>query len=145
MQIRSNLVSVGVAVALLSFAGTARAEDVRPAVDAGNRAFIAAFLRGDSKAVADLYTEDAQVIAPGAPIAQGRAAIASAWQKSIDAGVKDLSLATDDLESSGDLASETGRVRIVAKDGTATEARYVVVWKRTNGAWKLHRDIWNAE
>lgn len=140
-----NMVGVGLAVALLSYGTAARSEDVRQAVDAGNRAFITALLRGDAHAVADLYTENAQVIAPGAPVARGRSAIAAAWQKSIDAGVKDLSLDTADVESAGDLAYETGKVRLVAKDGDVTEGRYVVVWKRTNGKWKLHRDIWNAE
>ena len=90
---------------------------MRDAVEAGNRAFIAAFLRGDAAAVAQLYTETAQVIAPGEPVARGRAAIAAAWQKAIDAGVKDLSLDTAEVESAGDLASETGTVRLVAKDG----------------------------
>jgi uncharacterized protein (TIGR02246 family) len=129
----------------LLYGSPAQAGDVRAAVDAGNRAFIAAFLRGDARAVADLYTENAQVIAPGAPVARGRSAIAAAWQKAMDAGVKDLKLDTADVESSGDLACETGTVRLVAKDGAPTEGRYVVVWKRTNGKWMLHRDIWNAE
>jgi ketosteroid isomerase-like protein len=48
------------------------------------------------------------------------------------------------VESSGDLAYETGTVRLVARDGKQTEGRYVVVWKRDGGRWKLHRDIWNA-
>jgi uncharacterized protein (TIGR02246 family) len=122
----------------------ARADEVRDAVEAGNRAFVTAFLAGDARAVALLYTEDAQVIAPGAPVARGRDAIASAWQRAMDAGVADLELRTADVESAGDLACETGTVRLVAKDGTATEARYVVVWKRAGGQWRLHRDIWNA-
>jgi uncharacterized protein (TIGR02246 family) len=130
---------------VLAVAGPARAEEVREAVEAGNRAFIAAFLRGDAKAVAELYTEDARVIAPGSPVARGRAAIAAFWQKSIDSGVKEVALETADVESSGDLAAETGAVRQVAKDGRVSEARYVVVWKRVNGTWKLHRDTWNSE
>jgi len=48
-------------------------------------------------------------------------------------------------ESAGDLACETGIVRLVATDGTLSQARYVVVWKREGGQWKLHRDIWNSE
>jgi uncharacterized protein (TIGR02246 family) len=140
-----KILIVGLLVASLSYGTAARSEEVRQAVEAGNRAFIEAFLRGDARAVADLYTESAQVIAPGAPVARGRAAIAAAWQKAIDAGVKDLSLDTADVESAGDLACETGKVRLVAKDGGVTEGRYVVVWKRTNGKWKLHRDIWNEE
>ena len=118
---------------------------VRDAVEAGNRAFVAAMLRGDSRALADSYTEDGQVIAPGAPVARGRVAIAAAWQKSIDSGVKDLTLDTAEVESAGDLAYEMGVVRLVARDGKVTQGRYLVVWKREGGQWRLHRDIWNGE
>ncbi|HZR84246.1 MAG TPA: SgcJ/EcaC family oxidoreductase [Candidatus Binatia bacterium] len=145
MRALPKIVGAGLLALALSHAASARSEDVRAAVEAGNRAFIAAFLRGDARAVAELYTEDAQVIAPGAPVARGRAAIAAAWQKAIDGGVKDVALDTADVESSGDLACETGVVRLVAKDGGVSQARYVVVWKRTGGTWKLHRDIWNAQ
>lgn len=144
MQVVVKMLGVGAAAAVLSYGAAARADDARAAVDAGNRAFIAAFHRGDAQAVAALYTEDAEVIAPGAPVARGRAAIAAAWQKAIDSGVKGLTLDTASVESSGDLACETGTVRLVAKDGGVTEDRYVVVWKRTNGTWQLHRDIWNG-
>lgn len=142
--LRTGLV-IAVAAASFLYARPARSDDVRAAVDAGNRAFIAAFMRGDAQAVANLYTENAQMIAPGAPVARGRSAIAAAWEKSIKSGVKDLALSTADVESAGDLASETGVVRIVGRDGAVTQGRYVVVWKRTNGEWKLHRDIWNTE
>jgi uncharacterized protein (TIGR02246 family) len=129
---------------LLLAAAPARAEDVRAAVEAGNRAFIAAFLRGDAQAVAGRYSEDAKVIAPGAAVASGRAAIAAFWQAQIDSGIRDVALETEDVESAGDLAYETGNVRLVAKDGSASTARYLVVWKRVGGRWLLHRDIWNA-
>jgi uncharacterized protein (TIGR02246 family) len=118
-------------------------DEVRDAVDAGNRAFIAAVLRGDSKAAAGLYTDDAKVIAPGSDIASGRPAIAAHWQKAIDAGIKDVTLTTATVESAGDLAYEDGVVRIVTSTGAVAVARYVVVWKRTPSGWKLHRDIWN--
>jgi uncharacterized protein (TIGR02246 family) len=141
---RSNLLTLLFGVILALYAPVARADELRDAVEAGNEAFIAAFLRGDAKAVSELYTEDAQVIAPGEPVARGRAAIAAAWQKSIDSGIKDVKLEALDVESSGDLAYETGVVRLVARDGKVSSARYVVVRKREGGRWKLHRDIWNA-
>lgn len=133
------------ALACFLASASASAEDVRHAVEAGNRAFIAAFLRGDATAVAALYTEDAQVIAPGAPIATGRAAIAAFWQSSIASGIKDVTLETTGVESDGNLAYETGVVRLVSKEGVTTAARYVVVWKRVGETWLLHRDIWNSE
>jgi uncharacterized protein (TIGR02246 family) len=143
VQSRRRL-AVAFVVASLLHARVGRADEVRAAVEAGNRAFIATFLAGDAEGVARLYTEDGQVIAPGEPVARGRSAIAAAWKKSIDSGVAELTLQTAEVESAGDLAFETGIVRMVARDGTATQARYVVVWKREEGRWKLHRDIWNA-
>ena len=142
---RGITIVLGLIAVLALDSRVTRADAVRDAVENGNRAFIAAFLRGDAKAVSELYTEDAQVIAPGAPVARGRAAIAAAWQKAIDGGVKDITLKTLDVEAAGDLACETGIVGLVGRDGTASTARYVVVWKHTSGQWKLHRDIWNAE
>lgn len=140
----SHLAFLVLAVAATLGGRPARADEVRDAVEAGNKAFVAAFLRGDAAAISQLYTESAQVIGPGEPVARGRAAIAAAWQKAIDAGVKDVKLETAQVESAGDLAYETGTVQLVAKDGKVTQARYVVVWKREGGRWKLHRDIWNS-
>jgi uncharacterized protein (TIGR02246 family) len=134
------------AAALLLHAHAATADEVRDAVEAGNRAFIAASLAGDAQAVAALYSETAEVIAPGAPVQRGRAAIAAFWQKSFEpAPPKAMQLETQSIESAGDLAYETGNVTIVARDGATSQARYLVVWKREDGRWKLHRDIWNVE
>jgi uncharacterized protein (TIGR02246 family) len=125
-------------------AASSRADDVRKAVDAGNAAFRTAFLAGDAQKVSELYTADAEVTPPGAPIARGRAAIAAFWKGGM-AGIKDLSLETRAVESSGDLAVEDGNVKLTAPDGAVSTSRYIVVWKRDAGTWKLHRDIWNAE
>ena len=78
---RGITIVLGLIAVLALDSRVTRADAVRDAVENGNRAFIAAFLRGDAKAVSELYTEDAQVIAPGAPVARGRAAIAAAWQE----------------------------------------------------------------
>jgi uncharacterized protein (TIGR02246 family) len=139
MTLTAALVTV-----FLLYGAAARSDDTRESIESSNRAFAAAFLRGDAEAVAELYTEDAELLPPGAGAVAGRAAIAAFWKGAIDAGVKDLVLATTEVESTGDLAWEVGTVRIVANDGRVTEDRYLVVWKRENGNWKLHRDIWNS-
>jgi ketosteroid isomerase-like protein len=55
---------------------------------------------------------------------------------------------TDKLDVVGDMASEVGRATMTmappgGKSETA-EIKYLVVWKRLNGTWLLHRDIYNA-
>jgi len=139
-----GLLTTALASVCLASAAHAESEDVRAAIEAGNRAFIAAFRNGDSAAIARLYTEEAQVIPPGAPVATGRPALAAFWRSSIESGIKGIALETNAVESAGDLAYETGNVRLTAKDGAVTEARYVVVWKRVGEQWLLHRDIWNS-
>jgi uncharacterized protein (TIGR02246 family) len=135
-------------IALLAFAlvcaSAARAEDLRGAIEAQNAAFRTAFLAGDAEKVASHYTADARVVAPGAPIASGREAIAAFWKGGM-AGVKDLKLTTTSVEGAGELAVEDGVVTLTAPDGSSSSSRYLVVWKREAGQWKLHRDIWNAE
>ena len=125
-----SLFALSLGFACLVIGRPSHADEVRDAVDAGNRAFIAAFLGGDADAIGQLYTENAELIAPGAPVARGRSAIAAAWKATIATGIKDLALQTAEVESAGDLAYETGTVRIVARDGTPTHGRYVVVWKK---------------
>jgi uncharacterized protein (TIGR02246 family) len=139
----SALIVALVSISLL-YGAAAWSDDTRESIESTNRAFAAAFLRGDAEAVAELYTVDGQLLPPGAEAVAGRAAIAAFWKGAIDAGVKDLVLETTQLESAGDLAYEVGRVRIVANDDRVTEDRYLVVWKRANGRWQLHRDIWNS-
>jgi uncharacterized protein (TIGR02246 family) len=140
----SNGFSVTVWIGFLLASAPAWAEDVRHAVEAGNRSLIAAVLRGDASAVADHYTENAQVIAPGAPISTGRAAVTEFWQSVIESGIKDVTLDTAEAESDGNIAYETGALGIVSNDGTRTTARYVVVWRRVGDKWFLHRDTWNS-
>ena len=116
---------------------------VRDAVDAGNYFFLKAFEARDAQAIAELYTEDGRVIAPGAEPASGRAAIAAFWTGAMQ-DTKSVRLETLSVESGGDLAVEEGVVRLTANDESESSARYLVVWKRVGRRWHLHRDIWNA-
>jgi ketosteroid isomerase-like protein len=132
-----------VALAVLGLvAAGARADPVRDAVEAANRSFVERFLAGDMQGVAALYSEDARVIAPGAAMASGRAAIAAFWAGARES-TKGVRLETDVVESAGDLAFEDGVVHLVGADGRESSSRYLVVWKRVGGRWLLHRDTWN--
>jgi ketosteroid isomerase-like protein len=124
------------------FAASAYAEDVRGAIEATNATFAKHVAAKDSAALAGLYTEDAAVIAPGAPVARGTAAIEAFWKGAM-AGIASAKLTTSSVESAGDLAMEEGEATLVDNAGKSNAARYIVVWKRVGDVWKLHRDIWN--
>lgn len=142
---RSGTAIVVAFVAVIVWYGTvAWSDPTRESIESRNREFAAAFMRGDAEAVAALYTQDGQLLPPGAAVVKGRPAIAAFWKGAIDAGMKELALETVEVESAGDLAYEVGTAKIVAAEGQVSQDRYLVVWKRQNGEWQLHRDIWNS-
>lgn len=120
-------------------------QSTRAQIDATNAAFMAAFQRGDSAGLAAVYTEDAQIFPPNAETMTGKPAIQTFWQGALDMGVAEARLETVDVEADGDTAWEVGKGVLKAKDGgVIDEVKYIVLWKREQGEWKWHRDIWNS-
>jgi ketosteroid isomerase-like protein len=119
--------------------------DVRKAVEEGNRKFGAAVERKNYPELASLYTNDAKLLAPDAPIVTGRKAIENFWRDAVSAlGLVSATLKTLDLEVSEDTAYEVGQGDLKLSSGQAT-VKYMVVWRRgDDGTWRLHRDIWNS-
>jgi len=110
-----------------------------------NGAFMTAFERVDSAAVAAVYTENAQILPPNFPVMTGKPAIQSFWQGAMDMGVAKAELKTIEFEEHGDTAWEVGEGTLKTKDGQIIDvAKYIVIWKREQGVWKWHRDIWNS-
>jgi uncharacterized protein (TIGR02246 family) len=121
-------------------------DDVRAAIEAQNRAFGEAVRAGDTAAIGSLYTADGAVLPPNAARASGREAITEFWSGVLASGVANAVLTTEEVAfAGGDTASEIGSALLSAKDGSALdEGKYIVVWKHEDGAWRLHRDIWNS-
>lgn len=148
VRLRSIVLAAICMVALVAAGPALAADKVRAAIEAGNRAFVEAFAKGDSAKIAALYATDAMVMPPGAPPAKGRDAIQKFWQGAMDAGFTNVSVRAAETGSSGRLAYERGEfaLDVRAKDGKTTHmaGKYIVVWKRTaKGQWQLYRDIWN--
>jgi uncharacterized protein (TIGR02246 family) len=117
----------------------------RAEIEGVNRAFEDAARKRDTERVAALYTADAIVMPPDAQFVKGRESIKQFWSSAIQQlGVKDVRLDTVDLEIAGDTAYEVGEALLTLESGAAT-VKYVVVWKKVGGQWRLHRDIWNAK
>jgi uncharacterized protein (TIGR02246 family) len=144
--LRRSVVVFLCAIALLAVPDPgAAAEAARAAIDAANGQFVALFTKGDAASLAALYTQDAQVLPPNSDVVSGRPAIQKFWQGVMDSGVKGAKLTTAELTPSGNAAYEVGRYELSGADGkTLDRGKYVVIWKRDGGQWKLHRDIWNT-
>jgi hypothetical protein len=76
-------------IALLLLGGPAWSDDIRPAMEAINARFLAAFNTPDSAAFPALYTEDATLIFHGVAPITGPEAIKRFWESRISAGARD--------------------------------------------------------
>lgn len=122
-------------------------EQVRSMIEAMNERFMTAFNRSDAASVAACYTENARLLPPGSDIVQGRAAIESFWQAVMASGVTKAELKTIDVADVENLAREVGKFTLTVQQGNEkmlSSGKYVVIWKRENGLWKLDIDIWNS-
>jgi ketosteroid isomerase-like protein len=119
--------------------------DVRAAIEAGNKKLAEVVGRGDAAAIAELYTRDAIVFPPNSDIVKGKEAIKDLFQGLINSGIKGITLTTLEAEGFGDTANEVGRYSVKGEGGKELDnGNYIVIWKRENGQWKMHRDIFNT-
>jgi len=115
-----------------------------------NEQWLALLREHDAAAVSELYTADGAMMAPGAPIAQGHAALATAWSGLMQLPGFGLTFEADEIivASGGDMALDRG-VYELSLDGpegaTKDIGKYVVVWRNVDGEWKVAADIFNSD
>lgn len=119
--------------------------DIRSAIESTNKEFMAAFKRGDTAAIARLYSTRGQLLPPHSDFVSGADAIGAFWQGVLNLGLKEAVLETIEVETAGEIATEVGRYKLLAQEGVpADSGKYLVVWKNEGGSWKIHRDIWST-
>lgn len=140
-----RLSAIAISFACCALLAAPAAAQNKPTIQKLNDEWSAAFNKGDSYALAELYTEDAYVLPAGAEMVHGRQAIQGFW----DNAVKQLSdgkLTTVDVQPLGpDVAREIGTFSFRTRGNQPQEitGKYVVVWRKVNDRWKLATDIWN--
>jgi len=105
---------------------------------------------GNSAAVAELYTPDGAIMPPGAPKAQGPKAIEKVWRGLMATPGFRLTFKADDItvSSAGDMALDRGTYRLETGSPSASTqdvGKYVVVWRKIEGKWKVAADIFNSD
>ena len=114
-------------------------------IEAVNAKWMELFDKGDFEGVAQLYTVDAIAFPPGSAMVRGRAAIGRMW-KGMAEQVSNPKVTTLEVKRlSPSAAREIGTFSLTTKGPSPKEVsgKYLVVWERVQGEWKLAADIWN--
>ena len=109
-------------------------------------AYEQAFTKHDLAACVALFTDDAQILPQHGPAVAGRQEI-EAYLKDNMTPVVAFDTDTEMTLVRGDLAVEQGRYRVrnVRRGSDIEEGKYVHVWRRVQGDWKLYRMIFNTD
>ena len=118
--------------------------DLRAELQKQDQAWEKAYNAGDAAALTALYAKDAQVMAPGAETTAGSSAIQAFFTEDIKGGAK-MALTLEDVVGFGDYAVETGKYVATSAEGKHLDhGKFLSVYKKTDGGWKLYRDTWNS-
>ena len=128
---------------LLTLAAPAAAQKAQ--IDAINAKWMELFNKGDFAGIAELYTADAVAFPPGSPMVRGKAAIGAMW-KGMAEQVGNPNITALEVKRLGPAtAREIGTFSLTTKGSSPKEisGKYLVLWERVRGQWKLAADSWN--
>ena len=110
-----------------------------------NKLFMDAFSAGDAEKVAGFYTANCRFLPDNSDPVDGRANVQGLLQSMMDGGVSSVEPITWEVEDCGDTAVEVGRVVMHGDDDEIVDdGKFIVIWKKENDGWRLHRDIVNS-
>lgn len=121
---------------------------VRAAIEINNQKWARAQVKGDAKAIVDLFTDDGmELFSRRGKVLKGRDSLLTFWREVMrDEHPTQASVKTVDLALNGDYATEVGNYSYTYKpDSTGKprreNGRYAVIWRRqSNGGWKIWMD-----
>jgi ketosteroid isomerase-like protein len=117
----------------------------RKTIDENNARFTKAHVTGDIAAVDALFTKDARSLPPGAGPVIGLAAIHALTEEYVKLGIAEFTETTTTFDGNEDLIVDQGDYTVVyGKDRTVEKGKYLNVWKKEQGVWKIATNIWNA-
>lgn len=119
--------------------------NVADTIAAVNERFMGLFAEHDAAGIAALFTEQGQILPADRPAITGREGIRQFWQGAMELGARKVELRSAEVEVVGEKAYELGRFRLLGDDDRELDnGRYTAIWKRDQGDWRLHRDVWNT-
>lgn len=109
--------------------------------------FSSYLMAGDYESIGAAYTEDAKIFPNNTEIIAGRAEVTNYWKPSGDAITTYHKITPSEIKIIGkeayDYGYYEGTTRLASGEEVSWRGKYLIVWKRVDGDWKIYLDIWN--
>jgi ketosteroid isomerase-like protein len=102
---------------------------------------------GDLNWIIDIHATDAIQFPPDAGMIQGKEALKAAWEGMINTEGLEISWKSTAafVSASNDMAYDYGTIKVKNPDSSVADGKYVIVWIRENGEWKVALDMFNFD
>ena len=118
---------------------------MKKTIEEKDNEFAKAFITGDSARLVNAYTEDGKIFAPNSEVVSGHAAIAKLISQYLKFGIKKFTDETTALYGNEDNLIEEGNYFMGDEKGnTIDKGKYIAIWRKVNGDWKMYSDIFNT-
>ena len=118
--------------------------DYRAVIDATNKTFTDAAVKGDSATIVNLYHPDANIYAPNEEKMDAKTT-ASMMGGFAKMGITSFTLSTKEVYKGDEVVTEVGTYEMGDGKKTIDKGKYMVIWKKDGEKMKLFRDIWNSD
>lgn len=136
--------SLVAALSAIIVSACAPASQVSTEIPERSAAWETAFNAGDVEALMALYAEDARMMAPNAAPGQGHDAVRAVFSGMIDAGLRG-ELESVEAVAAGDIAYHVGTYSILAANEVVDRGKFIEIWRKVGGEWKIAADIFNSD
>lgn len=119
--------------------------DVSDEIIAANDVLMKAIKAGDVETLVGSYTDEARVMPPNSPVVEGKENFRMMWEGMFEMGPVNLQFKTISAVAFGHTAIEEGEYKFLVGDEQVVDTgKYIVIWKKVDGKWLLHQDIYNS-
>ena len=111
-----------------------------------NESYSERFMTNDTAFYVARYCTDAQVYSPGMPAVMGRDSIRAFFYNNGNNKEAKIELPAGNFYGNADFVIEDGTYSFPdGKGGNVDKGKFIAIWKKEDGVWKLYREIWNTD
>ena len=108
-------------------------------------AFTAAHISKDTAYLNNIFAKDARVMSPNGEVVTGKKAIARLNYERVNTGIYEFREESRATYGGGNFIVDEGSYFMVyGPDSKVDKGKYMNVWKKINGNWKIYSKIWNG-